>query len=281
MPAAAMIGAGAAAGLAGGFFGSRNKVGGQDSGNPFVTNDEDRLRALNATQDLLKYQGSQDALNGVQGSQTATKEIQNNPILGQLFGGQGTLARTTQEEQNLASRGFSLKPEDYEAYGQASGNVARMFGESDKGLAEALASRGLSSSGAANRGFITSQGNKMEQLAGLQRKIADDRMKSNMERLGQTRNFLSNLGQQGAQNIEQQYGRQLSGEQQAFNEQQGKARAGMALISGQANQGNENFAQQRQTEHLPGWAMMGGGAAAGAASALQNSKGSGGGGALK
>jgi hypothetical protein len=225
-----------------------SKKEGKDAGNPFVTNEEDRARAAQATQDLLKYQGSNAALDPLESSRIATDEVANNDILGGLFGQGGTMGRTIGEEQNLASRGYSLQPEDYEAYGQGSGNIAREFDASEGGLAQALANRGLSNSGVANQAFVTSQGNKLEQLAGLQRKIADDRMKSNLARLSQTRSFLSQLGQQGQNAIQDQYGRQAGSERDRFNQQVSKANAGQNLLSAQAGQGNINLQQQMATE---------------------------------
>lgn len=237
-------------------------------------------------------QGAYDALatGATSGSRFATEQVQNNPILGQLFGKDGTLSRTAAEEQELASRGFSLKPEDYEAYGQASGDVARMFGQAESGLAQALAQRGLSSSGVANRAFMTSQGNKLEQLAELQRKIADDRMNMNLQRLGQTRNFLSQLGQQGQNAIQDQYGRQVTGAQlrqgqlkdatSATQEQQAMAQSQANIGFNQQNataKGNLKDALRRGTlsavESAPSSAMQAGMAAGtGGASAVSGNK---------
>jgi hypothetical protein len=108
-----------------------------------------------------------------------------------VFGEGGLNDRILSEEQDLAKRGFSLQPEDYEAYGQASNETARMFGQEENSLAQALASRGLSAapSGAAGVAFSGLMGNKHERLASAQRKIADDRMKMNLERLNSARNF--------------------------------------------------------------------------------------------
>lgn len=156
------------------------------------------------------------AIDPTTGSRMATDQVQNNAILGQLFGKGGSMEGARSEEKDLMSRGYSLQPEDHEAYGQASGNIARLFGQQENDLAQSLASRGLSQagSGAALAGFAGLQGNKMEQLAASQRNIADSRMKNTMERLNSTRSYLSGLGQQGASAIQDQFGRQLAGVQQ-------------------------------------------------------------------
>lgn len=147
----------------------------------------------------------------------AAQQVGSDPILGQLYGSQGTLSRTVGEEQNLASRGYSLQPEDYEAYGQASGSIARMFGSQEKGLAQSLSARGLSSSGVAGQQFSGMYGNKQEQLGQLQTQIAQNRMKMNMDRLGQTRQFLSSMGAQSQNAIQNQYSRDSDSTMNNYN----------------------------------------------------------------
>jgi hypothetical protein len=148
--------------------------------------------------------------------------------------------QTGQSIQDLMKTGYQLTPEDKTAYGQASGNIARQFGQSEKGLAHALASHGLSNSGAAGAGFTGMMGNKNEQLANLQTQIADQRMKTNMARLGQMQNFMTSLGQQAQGAIGQQ-----------FNEsnQQMKDRydMGMGILKGDQGQKNEQMKQMSQT----------------------------------
>src|SRR4051812_8426740 len=116
------------AGILAGFLSDR-KTAGTDAGNAFDMGGNNQRLYNDALLQAAQYQGNQDALNGVQGSNTATKEIQNNGILGQVFGKGGTMGRTAKEEQDLAARGYSLKPEDYEAYGQGSDQIARQFGQ--------------------------------------------------------------------------------------------------------------------------------------------------------
>lgn len=126
----------------------------------------------------------------------STSQVQNNPMLGQLFGQGGLLQNSVGQTNDLMNRGYSLQPEDYEAYGQASGNVARLFGGQEQGLAQDMASRGMSNSGAAGQQFSNMYGNKQEQLSGLQTQIAQNRMQMNMQRLGQMQNFVGQLGNQ-------------------------------------------------------------------------------------
>jgi hypothetical protein len=131
----------------------------------------------------------------------ASEQLRTDPLTRGQFGEGGSLAQALSQEKELGSRGFSLQPEDYEAYGQASGNIARMFGQQEQSLAKALANRGLSAggSGTAMAQFTGLQGSKSEQLGQMQRQIADDRMKSNLERLNSTRQYLTNLGGLGQQ----------------------------------------------------------------------------------
>ena len=139
------------------------------------------------------------ASSPIGGSSLATQQVKEDAILGDLFRDGGSMDRAAAEEGNLASRGYSLQPEDYEAYGQASGNVARMFGKQEQSLGQALAARGLASgnNGTTQATFTNLMGNKAEQLGQLQRQIADDRMSKNLERLTATRNYLTGLGSLG------------------------------------------------------------------------------------
>jgi hypothetical protein len=131
----------------------------------------------------------------------ASEQLRTDPLTSGQFGEGGSLSQALAEEKDLGSRGYSLQPEDYEAYGQASGNIARQFGQTENSLAQSLASRGLSqgNSGIAQAQFTGLQGSKNEQLGQMQRQIADDRMKSNLERLNSTRSYLTNLGSLGQQ----------------------------------------------------------------------------------
>lgn len=146
-------------------------------------------------------------------SRLAAEQVQSNPLLGQLYGGEGALTRALSEEQQLAQRGYSLQPEDYEAYGQASDDLARMFGAQEQGLAQSLAARGLggAQSGAAIQNFAGMYGNKAEQLARAQKDIAQRRMETNLQRLGQTRNYAMGLGQGAQQALRDQYNMQQQG----------------------------------------------------------------------
>jgi hypothetical protein len=151
--------------------------------------------------------GNQDAAlssiasSPVAGSSLASQQVIEDPLLAGLYGADSSMSRAVDQEKDLAARGFSLQPEDYEAYGQGSGNIARTFGKQEQSLANALASRGLAAgnSGAAQQSFSGLMGNKFEQLGQLQRQIADDRVRSNMERLNQTRNYLTQTAQLGQQ----------------------------------------------------------------------------------
>jgi hypothetical protein len=159
------------------------------------------------------------ASSPVGGSLVASQQVRTDPLSSGMFGDDGSLERAIAEERELAERGYSLQPEDYEAYGQASGDIARMFGQSEQSLAQALADRGLATadSGVARSEFSGLYGNKNEQLAGLQRQIANDRMEKNLQRLAQTRDFTARLGALGQDALNSAYSRNLSGAQQRTN----------------------------------------------------------------
>ena len=174
------------------------------------------------------------------------------------------------EERELAGRGFSLKPEDYEAYGQMSDELARTFGAQEKGAAASLAARGLSAgpSGQAGALFSGLQGNKNEQLAKAQRDVAQARMQSNQQRLDSQRQFLGQqqgaaanryglglqsrgqttalggLQEQAKQNV---YGRAMGGRQQTASEAAAAAGQQLNQLGMQQGQANTAFEQQEAT----------------------------------
>lgn len=157
-----------------------------------------------ASQDLM-------GMNADQMYNQGTKSIQENALLSGLFGKEGLQSRLGTEEQRLATQGYQLTPEDREAYGQASGDISRLFGTQEQAAAQSLASRGLASapSGVAGATFSGLQGNKMEQLAKAQTAIADRRMQNTMQRLNSTRQMMSDLGNQAGGLLNQQFNNRL------------------------------------------------------------------------
>lgn len=212
----------------------------QDAGNPFAGKTHE-----------LSDKALQSYLE--RGHKAGSQEFLDDPLLGKsyqqgqdsLAGIMGDVGNIRGEERQLASRGYSLQPEDYEAYGQASGNIARESALGDASLSQALASRGLSSSGMAGRAFAGAQGNKMEQLRQSQRQIAQDRMNTNMQRLGQTRQFMNQLLGQQEQSLGRQQEFGLQGSQAKNQFAQNKAQMGQENLKALAGQSNENLAQQR------------------------------------
>jgi hypothetical protein len=172
----------------------------------------------------------------------ATGEIQSNPLYSGLFGQSGALNSALGQEKDLSGKGYSLQPEDYEAYGQASGNIARMFGENEQSLAQALADRGLSSSGVAGQAFSNSLGNKNEQLARLQTDIAQKRMAMNQEKLNSLRGYIGTLGGQAQGAIGQSLGAEHQRNQDMVDQNVGYLKA----MQGQSN---NQLEQQQQTSH--------------------------------
>lgn len=193
------------------------------------------------------------AMSPVAAQKYATEQVQNNAILGGLFGKGGALERSLAEEKDLASRGYSLKPEDYEAYGQASGDIARMFGQQEQNTAADLAARGLAAapSGAAGVAYSGLQGNKMEQLAKAQTDIAQKRMQMNLDRLNSTRQWAGNLGQQGQSAIFGTRDRNLAGVQAKQGFMKDTAAQGLGSYGAQNQMGLASM-QNKQAQKTPG-----------------------------
>lgn len=122
----------------------------------------------------------------------AASQVQDNSLLSGMFGKGGINDQRQAQESELASRGYSLQPEDYEAYGQASDNIARQYGGYENSLGQALASHGLSAGGGAPAvAYSGLQGNKLEQLGNQQRQIAQARMQTNLSRLTQAQSAVN------------------------------------------------------------------------------------------
>ena len=189
------------------------------------------------------------ATNPLTGSRYATEQVQNNGILGGLFGKGGQLDQAEGKLTDLNNQGFNLKPEDQTLYGQEAGNIARQFASQSNQTAANLASRGLSNSGAAGAAFSGLAGNQNEMLAQAQQQIAQQRFQNTMNQIQQQQNFVSQLGNQGANAINQQYGRQLAGAQ---NHKAGLESA--AGLQNSANQAQNNYGLQKSmfdTENTP------------------------------
>lgn len=239
--------------LMGGLTGAlaNQREGTTDAGNLFAMRDSKGNLASPAEQNAYTRQLQQIGFNGANqtyADQDPTKQVGENSILGQLYGGNGQdnlLSRTLGDEKNLNSTGWQLNDQDRTAYGQASGDIARMFGQNEQSLSQALSDRGLSNSGVAGQAFSNSLGNKNEQLGQLQAQIAQHRMEMNQQRLAQTRNFLGQLGGQAQTAIQSQFGRNIAQSEDAMN----RGKAAEDYLGNIQNQSNENLGQQQQTGH--------------------------------
>lgn len=203
------------------------------------------------------------------GSKFATDQVQNNGILGGLFGQGGQLDQAEGKLTDLNNQGFELKPEDQTLYGQTSGNIARMFGAQGNQASQDLANRGLASapSGAAGAMFSGLAGNQNEMLANAQQQIMQQRFQNTQNQIQQQQNFVSQMGQQGANAINQQYGRQLSGAQNQKSGLESAANTQNQANSqaNQANLGAAQFAQDNKPQNFMDMVYGGAASATGAA----------------
>lgn len=220
--------------------------------NAEIENQRRQLDRLNQGLDPVTG-NTQDHMTGVMelfsnpltGTQAATEQVQNNPLFAGMFGKDGLMGARQAEEKDLASRGWTLQPEDHEAYGQASDEIARLFGQEENALAQALASRGLAAapSGAAQVGYSGLMGNKHERLAAKQRQIANDRMDMNRRRLQEIREINNQTQQMAGDEIRHQYDRNMEGVKRYD-----KALAdSLAAAQARQNQSNTAFTQKQET----------------------------------
>jgi hypothetical protein len=154
------------------------------------------------------------------GSEQATKDFQNNPLMSQVYGGNklgdqmGRLTGMQDQKDQLTSGDQSM-------YGQMSGDIARQFGQQGANASASLAQRGLGAgpSGAAGATFSGLAGNQNEMLAKAQQNIMQQRHQQNMEALGQQMGFVNQLQQGAQQGIQGQFRNRLSGAQAASESQ--------------------------------------------------------------
>lgn len=239
----------------GGFVGIGNGNNEQAPGGQFGNS------ALDALNKYVTDNPDSQALDPTKGSQYATQQVQNNGVLGGLFGSGGQLDQAEGKLTDLNSQGFQLTPDDQTLYGQTSGNIARMFGQQGNQASQDLASRGLASapSGAAGAMFSGLAGNQNEMLANAQQQIMQQRVTNTLQQIGQQQQMVQALGSQGANDINQQYGRQLSGAQQKVS---GLASAAGLQENQNAQQNNYNmqaadFDNQNRPKNIGDFATSG------------------------
>lgn len=232
------------------------------------------------------------------GSQLASDFVRNDAGSKGLFG-QGGIQDQAQGQygalnNNLASdrealmgrdESYGLQDSDLKAYGQASSNISRLFGNAGQGLAQNLADRGLGSapSGIANQEFSNLYGNQLEQLSKQQQQISQNRITTaqglaqarttaDMQQQSANNSLIQSLGNDYQNAVSNQYGRQLAGAQNNYNVLAGNA--GMQLNNQGLQQNvNNSLFQQEQSAKGPGLGGLFGAAAGGAIGSLAGGAG--------
>jgi hypothetical protein len=221
-------------------------------------------------------QGGTDRLatDPLTGSLMAAQQVQSNPLTSGLFGKGGIqdqaqglfgkLDSNLDESRNALmgrDQSYGLQDSDLKAYGQASNNIGRMFAGQEQNLAQSLADRGLGAapSGAAGQSFSGLYGNKLEQLAGLQQQIAQNRIQtaqglaqarnqSDLQRQAANNGLIQNLGSQAQNALQDQYGRQVQGSENNYNQLAGTAGLNLNNQALQQNVANSQFSQQQNSK---------------------------------
>lgn len=184
--------------------------------------------------------------NPLTGSKIASSQVQNDPILSSMFGANGTMQDMAGQEKDLLANGFKMNNQDNTAYGQASDNIARMYGQQGNNVMQNLASHGLASgpNGASGVAFSGLQGNQNEQLAQAQMQIAQNRITTNQNMLQQVRGDLLQANQQGQSAINSQFNRNVAG----VDNYQNSLKDSLNAAGAGQKQANEAFQQQQETK---------------------------------
>lgn len=180
----------------------------------------------------------------------AAEQMRSDPLLGAAFGQDGLAGQLAEQ----AGQG-ALQPEDVEAYGQASDEIARIAGQQEGELARVLAERGLGAapSGAAVAGISGIQGNKFERLAQQQRGIAEQRRARQM----QSQQQLANLASQFSGALGGRFGQGMASQQQRVGELAGAAGRAFGQKGAEQRQANIGFQQQEATRGPTAGEIMG------------------------
>lgn len=201
------------------------------------------------TQAQLRRQIATDPITG---RQVAAGQITEEGPGAQLYGEEGLMQRLAQEEEGLRDpSAFRMGEDDYTAFGQAAGDITRQAGQREAELANILAQRGLSSSGAAGAAFSGLAGNKFEQLSRAQTNLAQKRVDSARRRLAENRAMQQSLGGQFESALQGTRGQNLQGAQFGLGQQQDSASSEMQNRMVQQQQKNEEL-MQRQATRKPG-----------------------------
>lgn len=230
------------------------------------------------------------------GNKLASEQVLSDPLYTGLFGEKGLSGQAQRnygkytgdiaaDREALMGRdeSYGLKESDLAAYGQASDQIARLFGAQEQSLAQAMSDRGLGAapSGVSSQGFSNLYGNKTEQLKNAQFQIAQNRINTakdlastRMNASLQAQNQAGQLGlglgnlARGAQG--QAYGQNLAGI--ASRRGDLKTAADLALSQQAQNQDilNEQFAQRQATRDPSLGEAMEGGFKSGVSSGIGN-----------
>lgn len=181
----------------------------------------------------------------------SASQVANQGFAKNLYGAGGLNDRLSDEEQKLASQGFSLTPEDRSSYGQTSGDIARQFGQQEQDVSKSLAKRGLASagSGAAGAAYSGLAGNKNEMLAKAQTDIAQKRYQDTMSRLQSVRNQMQSLGVAGQQLTNAMTGQRLGSQDDIL-----KSSANMERMTNQ--EGRQQMEDQQAAEKPGLWGTV-------------------------
>jgi len=176
------------------------------------------------------------AASPIYGSKVAQDQVMSDPTLAGLYGAGGTMSNANNTWNQLNNQGFTLQPQDVEAYGQAAGNIARQFGQAGQSLSQSLADRGMAggNTGGAQAQFSGLQGNKNEALGQMQMAIAQNRYNQNMQRMGQLQGFIGSLGSMGQ-----------NAENSAYNRNLGGYNAQLSTANDAANQNRDDYTAQQ------------------------------------
>ncbi len=188
------------------------------------------------------------ATGATTGSKFAREQVMGDPTQAGLYGQNGQLGNAEGRLSSLENQGYQLTPDDNTLYGQASGQIARNYGQQGNQMAQSLASRGLSNSGAAGAQFSGLAGNQNEMLAQAQQNIMQQRFQNTLGQIGQQQNFIGQLGGQYGNALQQQYGRQLAGAQNQTGQlaQAAGAQSGQNNSQNQYNMQAQNFEEQNK-----------------------------------
>jgi len=187
------------------------------------------------------------ATNPLAAGRFAQEQTGQGPLTGQLFGADDSVMSRNIAGLREAEEGMNrYDPTEAAEYGRARADITRGAGQQEQALAQAMAQRGMTQSGAAGAAFTGAMGNKFEQLSNTEAMLRDKTLSARRDNRNQLQNYQTQLMAHQQAAINSQLGSQFKGREAsegARAQRMGEMQAGGELELAR-NEAGEELTQQ-------------------------------------